>query len=97
MVKGTMAILKAKLKVIFSIISIFLKNKCVIINPGKNNTNIDPKTILKLSKNVNFVNDNIKDIIRRVIIVFVIFFVWLFILKVMVCFYLYISIVSFNP
>lgn len=37
---------KAKLSVILSITSIFLKNMYVAINPGKNNTNTEPKTIL---------------------------------------------------
>lgn len=55
--------LKAKLKAIFSIISKFLINNSVIIYPGRNNTNAEPKDILILSKNVNFVSVNIIDAI----------------------------------
>ena len=67
MVNGTTAIDKAKLKVIFSIKSAFLKNRWTITKPGKNKTKIELKTILRLSKNVNFVNDKIRDIIKIVI------------------------------
>ena len=58
--------LKAKLSAIFSIISAFLMNKCVIIKPGKNNTKIEPKEILNDSTNVKDVNDKIVDIIIQI-------------------------------